>query len=175
MPIARWTMAVRSVRYSTLPALASADGLADVEGDRAGLGVRHQAAGTERPAQLADYLHHVRSGDADIEIEPAALDLLGQILAADHIGAGVAGFLVLVALGEDTDAHLLAGAVRQHGRAADHLVGLARIDAQTEMHLDGLVELGRRQTLEQLHRFQRRIKFLALDLPRGLHSFFCSS
>src|SRR5581483_12358412 len=36
------------------PALEVAHGLADVLGDRAGLGVRHEAPGAEQPAELTD-------------------------------------------------------------------------------------------------------------------------
>ena len=44
--------------------------------------------------------------------------------------------LGLLALRERGDAHRLAGAVRQAHRAADHLVGLAQVDAQAERELD---------------------------------------
>ena len=55
---------------------------------------------------------------------------------------GGLGLLGLVALGEDRDAHRLAGAVGQLHDAAHHLVRMARIDAQVHGDLDGLVELG---------------------------------
>jgi hypothetical protein len=42
---------------------------------------------------------------------------------------------------EDEDAGGLAGAVRQVDGAADHLVGLARVDAEAHGDLDGRVEL----------------------------------
>ena len=50
--------------------------------------------------------------------------------------------LGLGVLGEHRDAHGLAGAVGQVDDAADHLVGVARIDAQVHRDFDGLVELG---------------------------------
>ena len=53
-----------------------------------------------------------------------------QVLGADDFGAGLLGFLGLVALGEHRDADVLAGALGQVDDAADHLVGVARIDAQ---------------------------------------------
>ena len=67
--------------------------------------------------------------DAAVEIDVAALDPLGQILRADHVGACGARLVGLVALGEHRHAHRPAGTVRQVGRAADHLVGVARVDA----------------------------------------------
>ena len=42
--------------------------------------------------------------------------------------------------GEHGDADVLARACRQRDRAADHLVGLARVDAEAHRHVDGLVE-----------------------------------
>ena len=54
LPIGTWTMPAFSTRYSTLPALSFADGLADVERDGADLRVRHEAARTEHLADAAD-------------------------------------------------------------------------------------------------------------------------
>ena len=76
---------------------------------------------------------------------------LDQILGADDVGAGGLGLVGLGALGEHGDAHGAAGAVRQVDHAADHLVGMARIDAEVHRDFDGLVELRRRTVLEQLH------------------------
>ena len=127
-----------------LAALGVGDGLADVEGDGARLGVRHETARTEDAAELADGAHHVGRGDGDVEVEDALLDLLGEVVGADDVGAGLLRLTRLVALGEHGDAHLLAGAVRQHGGAAHDLVGVAHVDAETEVDFDGLVELGAR-------------------------------
>ena len=74
-----------------LAALELADGLADVGGDGAGLGVRHQATGAEHPAELADQRHQVGGGDGDVEVEHAALDLGGEVVGADEVGTGVTG------------------------------------------------------------------------------------
>ena len=54
-----------------LAALELLDGLADVGGDGAGLGVGHQATGAEHPAELADERHEVGRGDGDVEVEHA--------------------------------------------------------------------------------------------------------
>ena len=79
--------------------------------------------------------------DRDVELEPAGLDLLDQVLAADLVGAGAQRLLGLLALGEHGDPDDLAGAVRQDDRAADHLVGVAGVDAEAEVRLDRRVEL----------------------------------
>ena len=150
-----------------LAALGVADGLADVERDGAGLGVRHEAARTEDAAELADRAHHVRRRDGDVEVEDALLDLLGEVVGADDVGAGLLGLARLVALGEHGDAHLLAGAVRQHGGAAHDLVGVAHVDAETEVDLDGLVELGALERLEQAHALERGVETTGFDAALG--------
>ena len=70
-------------------------------------------------------------------------------------------------LANTADPHRLAGAVRQIHRAAHHLVGMARVDAEIERDLDGLVELGRGGLLDQRHRVGERIRLLAVDLRLG--------
>ncbi len=65
------------------------------------------------------------------------------------IGAGVLRFLLLLAGGNDEHLLALAEPVRQHDRAADHLIGVLRIDAETRGQLDGLVELREFDFLEQ--------------------------
>ena len=133
-------MPALSTLNSTRPPLTSRIGAIEVERDRAGLGVRHQPAPAEDLAEPADHAHRVGRREGDVELEPAGLDLLDEVLAADLVGAGAERLLGLVALGEDGDPDDLAGAVREDDRAADHLVGVARVDAEPEMGLDGRVE-----------------------------------
>ena len=83
----------------------------------------------------------------DVEVGPAAADALGQFLAADGVGSGSLGLARLVALGEDGDRDVLAEPVRHHHRAAHLLVGMADVDAEADVHLDGLVELRRLKDL----------------------------
>src|SRR5262245_27371191 len=100
-----------------LAALRVADGLRDVERHRAGLRVRHLAPRPEDPTELADDAHHVRRCNGDVEVVEAFFDLRREIGCTDHIGSGGLRLLRLLAFGEDGDADLLAGAVRQHQRA----------------------------------------------------------
>ena len=76
-----------------LAALELGDGPADVGGDGAGLGVRHQAARAEHPTEATDEGHQVGRGDGHVEVEVALLDLGGQVVGADDVGPGVAGLL----------------------------------------------------------------------------------
>ena len=108
-------------------------------------------------------------GDDAVEVRLAALDGFHQIFGADHFGAGLLGFLGLVAAREHRDADVLAGALGQIDHAADHLVGVARIDAQVHRQLDGLVELGGGEALDEADRFVDGVELLAVDLV-GLRS-----
>jgi hypothetical protein len=94
--------------------------------DRPGLRVGHESAATKDPSEPTDEAHAVGRREGDVELEPAGLDLLDEVLAADLVGAGAQRLLGLVALGEDGHPDDLAGAVRQDDRPADHLVGVAR-------------------------------------------------
>ena len=93
-----------------LAALELGDGTTDVLGDGAGLRVRHQATRAEHSAESTDERHHVGRGDGQVEVHVALLDLVGQIVGADDVGTGVAGFLGSLAGGEHGDPDVLAGA-----------------------------------------------------------------
>src|SRR3546814_11150317 len=71
--------------------------------------------------EAAHHRHHVRGSDAAVEVDLARLDLLGEVLGADHIGAGLGRLLRLRPLGEDRHTHRLAGAVRT--RSEERRVG----------------------------------------------------
>ena len=126
-----------------LAALDLGDRLGDVHRDGAGLRVGHQATRAQHLAQPADLAHEVGGRHRGVEVGPACGDLLDQLVATDLVGAGGPGLLSLVTVGEHHDAGGLAGAVREVDRAADHLVGLARVDAEAQGDLDGRVELRR--------------------------------
>ena len=150
-----------------LAALDVLHGLGDVRGHGAGLGVRHQTTRAQHAGDAADLGHLVRGGDRGVEVQEAALDLLDQVVTADHVGAGGGGLLGLLTDGEHRDAGGLAGAVRQAHRAAHHLIGLAGIDAQADRHLDGGVLLLRGRLLGQLRGLERGVEPGLVDLLGG--------
>src|SRR5919106_513895 len=151
-----------------LAGLGVADRLADVEGDRPRLGVRHLAARAEDPAELADRGHHVRGGDRDVEVVEATFDLRPEVGRADDVRARLLRLAGLLALGEAGDAHLLSRPVREHERPAELLVGVAHVETEVEVHLDRLVELRRGKIPERPHRLERRVEALAVDPPARL-------
>ena len=140
----------------------------EVERDGARLRVRHQAAPAEDPSQLADHAHDVRRREGDVELEPAGFDLLDQVLGADLVRTGTERLEGLLALGEDGDADDLARPVRQDDRAADHLVGVAGVDAQAQVRLDGCVELDVRCLLRDRDRLRHGVDPGAVDELRGV-------
>src|SRR5918998_649164 len=111
-------------------------------------------------ADLAD--RQVR--DRDVEVGEALLDAPGEVLGTHLVGAGLLGLARLVALGEHDDRHLLAEPVRQRDRAAQLLLGVAHVEPGADVHLDGLVELGRVEVLDDANGLGRRVGALAIDL-----------
>lgn len=77
---------------------------------------------------------------------------------------GSLGLAGLLALGEDSNTNGLAGAVRQGDGTTDVLVSLTSIDAQTEVGLDGLVELGGVELLDELGSLKGGVERGAVDL-----------
>src|SRR6476469_668048 len=149
-----------------LAALDVRDGLGDVGGHRAGLRVRHERARAEDATEATDLDHHVGGGDDGVEVEPAAGDLLDQLVATDVVGAGLTGGLGLVGVREHQDAGGLAGAVRQVDGAAHHLVRLAGVDAETHDDVHGLVELLLAGALRDLDRGQRGVELVLVERVR---------
>src|SRR5690606_15849894 len=123
-------------------ALGSLDRTGHVHGDGADLRVRHHATRAKNLAETADERHHVRSCDAAIEIDLAALDDLEEIFGANDVCTGSLGFVSLGATSEDGNADVAARAVRQVDNAANHLVGMTRVNTEVHRDLDGFIELG---------------------------------
>jgi hypothetical protein len=133
-----------------------------VEGHGAQLRVGHEAARPQHLAEPAHLAHEIGGGDRRVEVHEAALDLLDQVLGADHVGPRIPSFLVLLALGEDGHPHRLADAVGQHDGAPHHLVGVLGIDPEPQGHVHRLVELGVGQLLEDAERLLDRVALLAV-------------
>ncbi len=133
----------------------------------AALGAGHQTAPPQDLTELTDLAHHIGGGDGDVEIHPAALDLLDQVIVTCVVSARLAGDTLTLALGEDQDADLLTSAMWQHRRAAHNLVGVARVNPQPHMHFDGAVELGVGGTLYQVCCLLHTILPLRVNLGGG--------
>lgn len=143
------------------------DGGADVHGHRTRFGVRHETARTEDPADATDLGHDLRHGDADVEVGPTALYLVDEFVEADEIGAGVFSFLFLVGSDEGEYALGLTGAVGQGDRTPQGLVGLPRVDAQADVHVDRSVEFGEVDLFHEGHCLFERIEPLIVHFLVG--------
>jgi hypothetical protein len=146
-----------------LAALDVGHGLGDVGGHRAGLRVGHQATGAEDAPEPADLAHHVRRRDDGVEVQPAAGDLLDELVGADVVGAGLTGGLGPVAGREDQHPGGLAGAVRKVDRAAHHLVCLAGVDTEAHGDVDRGVELGAARLLGERHGAEGGVDRVLID------------
>lgn len=89
-----------------------------------------------------------------------------QVVSTDNVGTSSFGLFGGFTRCEHCDAHGLAGTGRQRDRAADHLVCLARVDAQAEYGLDRLVELGLGHAL---HCFKCGARLVQRLLVEGLY------
>ena len=67
------------------------------------------------------------------------------------------GFLDLVAGSNHANLLGFAKTMRQNNGAANHLIGMLRIDAQPHVNFDGLVELRKMDLLQQAHRVRDRV------------------
>lgn len=118
------------------------DCLCNIHGDGAALGVGHQALRAENAADSTDNAHHIGSCNADIKTEPVfGLNLFDHIFIADEIRARFLCFASLVALCKNENANNLTGAVGQNDCAANLLVCVTGVNAQTDMRFNGFVEL----------------------------------
>ncbi len=132
---------VRSTRNSILPPLMSATALATsgVTVPVFGFGIRPRGPRT-RPRRPT---LPIRSGVATTASKSSRPLVTSSISSSSPTMSAPAarGLLGTLTGGEDQDPGGLAGAVRQVDGAADHLVGLARVDTQAHGDLDGRVVL----------------------------------
>src|SRR5690606_16362156 len=145
-------------------ALGSLHRCRNIRRDGADLRIRHQATRTQNLAQAADQRHHVGRRNAAVEIDLPALHGFHQLLGAHNIRTRGLGLFRLVATREYRDADILAGAVRQVHDAADHLVGMARIDAEIHRDLEALVKLRICRLLQEAYGLTQRIELVAVDI-----------
>src|SRR5262245_9606093 len=127
----------------------------------------HETARPQHLAELSDLTHEIRGRDRRVELHPSSLDSLDEILGADHVRARLSRLPLLLALGEDRDPDGLADAVRKYDGAPHHLVGMLRVDPETQRHVHALVELRGRQLLDDLERFLDGVRLLFVEQRPG--------
>src|SRR5437773_2238587 len=78
----------------------------------------------------------LRRRERGIEVGPAVRHALHQVVATDNVGAGLLGLPRPVADSENRDATLVAGAIGQDNRTADHLLRVAGVNPEPDVRLD---------------------------------------
>ena len=96
------------------------------------------------------------------------VDLRHEVIGSDLVGTGGAGLGGRLAGGEDRHPLGAPGARGQRQRAADDLVRLAGINPEADGELDGLVELGAGQALDQVDGFGQAVHRFAVSLGQAL-------
>ena len=107
-------------------------------------------------------------GDGDVEVGPATLHPLGEIVRPDEVRTRLVCLPGRIAFGEDGDRYILAEALGEREGAAQLLLGVADVDPEADVELDGLVELGAGRLLDQVDGLGGRIGPGPVDLLVGL-------
>ena len=130
LPIVTCTLPYRSVRYSTLPPLNSATARATlgVTVPVFGFGIRPRGPSTRPSRPTRGIMSGVAIASRSSSMSPSS-NVFGEIVGTDDVGAGVAGFLPLPRRSRTRRPEWSCPCPRAGAsRAADHLIGLARID-----------------------------------------------
>src|SRR5699024_661777 len=122
---------------------------------------------TEGASQTADLAHHVRRRDDRVEAQPATVDLLDHIVVSDEVRPCLAGGFRVRAGADNPHPGGLPGAARQVDGAADHLVALARVDAQPHRDVHAGVEPLAGGTLRERDGLQWTVEAVSVDLRCG--------
>jgi hypothetical protein len=120
----------------------------------------HQATLAEHLAEPIDGAHHVGRRHDRVEVGPAARDLLDQFLTAHRVGTSGFRLALLLGVGDHQHALGLAETVRQHHRAAHHLVGVLGVHPEAHGDFDGLVELRVLELLDERNLFVQHVRAL---------------
>ena len=155
-----------------LTGLGFGNSLRHVGGHGTSLGRGHQATGAQDFTQTANHAHHIRGSNDHVEIHPAfALDLLHIFVASGEVCASSQSSVYVVALAESQNPNGFTGAVRQNHGAANLLVSVTRVNAQTDVELYGFVELCLRGVAHHLYSVFYFIQLVALN---GLSACYIS-
>ena len=162
-----WITPAFSTLNWTSPPLAPFDGGFDVHRHGAHFRVRHQVARAEDLAQTANQRHQVRRCDATVELDLAGLNGLPSGLRRQRYPAPAALASSALAPRANTATRtVLPVPFGSCHHAADHLVSVARVNAQVHRDFDGFVELGRGRALDQLDRiFNGDVGLAGEELP----------
>ena len=125
------------------------NGSGQVKCDCPGFGAGHQAAWAKLLTKSTNLTHHIGCCYGDVEIEPAAFNLLDQVIKTNKIRSSCLCLVGFLTLGEYQYLHLFTSAGGQHRYSAHHLVSVARIDAELHMNFDSRIKFYVANLLEE--------------------------
>ena len=139
-------------------------GLGHIHGHGTGLGIRHQATGTEHTAQRTHLGHDGWSTDDHVNGSPSVLDLLNVLIQTGHIGTGCKSFFALGGVGENENVHCTSGAMRQAHDPTYHLRALLGVNTQPNSDVHRGIEFCCAHLLHDLGRFLQGVLFCSVEL-----------
>ena len=126
------------------------DGGSNIHGNSTTLGVRHQTTGTEDAAQRTNLTHAGRHRDDHIDIRPSTLNFLNILIETYIISTSLLCSCLLIGGAKTKHARYLSSTIGKRNYTAYHLVGLARIYAETYINVEGSIKLDLGHILDQL-------------------------
>ena len=125
-----------------LTCLSLGNSTCNISGNSACLGVRHKSLRTENTTKTSDNGHHVGRCDNNVELEPVLfLDLVCVLHTACILCTGIKSCLNSIALCEYENTNLLTCSVGENYSTANLLVCVTGVNSETDVELDGLIEL----------------------------------
>jgi hypothetical protein len=91
-------------------------------------------------AETTNEGHHVWGSDGEIEVHFTRFDALGEIIGSDEVCARGPGLIGSGARSKHGHADITTGTRWQRNCSAHHLIGFARVDAESNGDLNGLIE-----------------------------------
>ena len=160
LPMGAWMIAGLVDPVLHLAGLDLPDRLGHVEGDRARLGVGHEAARAPAPCPSLP-TDRIMSGVATTASKSSQFSVwIFVTMSSPPTKSAPASWASLSFSPDGDDQHLLglaAEPVGQDDRAPHHLIGVLGIDPEAHRHFDGLVELGERGLRHRGHGLGQRV------------------
>ncbi len=149
-----------------------ADSSRDILSNSTRFGVGHQTTRAEDTADTTYLTHDLRHSNDYVHICPTALYFLDQFFQTNIVSSGSFGFGFFVGSTEYSYPFHFTGAVRQGNRAANRLIGFARVHAQANVNVNGSIKFGGVHLLDQGHSFRNGVELGTIYLVLYGFPFF---
>ena len=145
------------------------NGIGNIRRNRPELRIRHQAFRSQNAGNASGQPHHIRGSDAAVKFDFARQNGVNQILGTDDIGTGSFCLIGFFALCHNRNADGLAVSVRQTAYAANHLVGIFRVNAEVDCQINRFVKFRACIGLNQRNRFLQRVALVLVYVLIGVY------